>query len=108
VFKKLSRTALEWTRWIRICISRYDCSKMPPNLTEEQKDLLRAIVKVYDSGCKGAFILVQQLSGPTGLVYEGHPGLETEADVEDFNQLRNEGVLTFTALGDNSEVNPTQ
>lgn len=80
---------------------------MNPNLTEEQKDLLRTIVEVYNSGCKGAFILVRQLSGPSALVYERHPGVETEADVEDFNQLQAEGLISFRSTGDDFRGKPT-
>lgn len=62
------------------------------NLTAEQKELLSKIVQVYDSGCKGEFILVRTMAEPSRLVYSGHPNVVVGADPSDFRQLAQENA----------------
>jgi hypothetical protein len=69
---------------------------MAPNLTEEQKDLLKTIVEVYDSGCKGPFTLVLTHATSSHLSYSGHPDVAlSNVTVLDFHQLTNEGLIIF-------------
>ena len=68
------------------------------NLTKEQEELLATIVHVYDSGCKGEFILVGTLA-ENSLVYTGHPNIVVEADSSDFRQLAEEGLITIRESG---------
>lgn len=69
------------------------------NLTEEQGDLLSTIVQVYDSGCKGEFILIRTMTEPNRLVYSGHPNVVVRADPSDFRQLAQEGLITIRESG---------
>jgi hypothetical protein len=66
------------------------------NLTEEQKELLKMLVEVYDSGCKGPFALALSHATPPQLSYVGHPAVAlSNVAVLDFQQLTNEGMIVF-------------
>jgi hypothetical protein len=71
------------------------------NLTEEQWDLIRTIVKVYNTGCRSEFLVIQTMdSKPTLLYLTGcHPNVEVEAGASDFERLCAEGLID---LGRNS------
>lgn len=66
------------------------------NLTDEQKDLLRSVVAVYDSGDKSQFIVVRTMTSSSLVYAGGHPSIEITADDTDFEQLEREGLLTLT------------
>jgi hypothetical protein len=67
---------------------------MHPNLTEEQTDLLKTMVEVYDSGCKGPFTLALSHGTSRHLTYSGHPPLELlNVGVLDLKHLASEGLI---------------
>jgi hypothetical protein len=66
------------------------------NLTDEQKDLLRSAVAVYESGDKSQFIVVRTMTSSSLMYSEGHAPIEITADDADFEQLEREGLLTLT------------
>jgi len=59
------------------------------NLTDEQKDLLKSVVAVYESGDRSQFIVVRTMTGSSLVYAGGHPSVEITADDADFEQLRN-------------------
>jgi len=66
------------------------------NLTKEQKDLLRSIVSVYESGDTSQFIVVRTME-KSSLLYQGwHAPVDISADDADFEQLAREGLLYRT------------
>jgi hypothetical protein len=66
------------------------------NLTDEQKDLLKSVVAVYESGDRSQFIVVRTMTGSSLVYAGGHPSVEITADDADFEQLEREGLLTLT------------
>jgi predicted nucleotide-binding protein len=68
-----------------------------PNLTGEQKTLLRQIVGVYVAGCHSPFILCETDTGGASLLYGGpQPDMEVHADETDFQRLAMEQLLDLT------------
>jgi hypothetical protein len=69
-----------------------------PNLTGEQKTLLRQIVGVYVAGCHSPFIFLETGNGTANLSYGGsRPDVEVHADDADLRRLVAEQLLDFTA-----------
>jgi|GEM_PF-732401 len=66
------------------------------NLTKEQKDLLKSIVSVYESGDTSQFIVVRTMEKSSLLYPGGHAPVDISADDADFEQLAREGLLTLT------------
>lgn len=66
------------------------------NLTDEQKDLLRSMVAVYESGDRSQFIVVRTMTSSSLLYSGGHPPVQITADDADFEQLEREGLLILT------------
>ncbi len=66
------------------------------NLTDEQEDLLRSIVKAYESGARSKFIVARTMERSFLGYSRGHPSIEITADDADFEQLEREGLLTLT------------
>lgn len=66
------------------------------NLTDEQKDLLKSVVAVYESGDKSQFIVVRTMTASSLVYAGGHASIEITADDADFEQLEREGFLTLT------------
>ncbi len=69
-----------------------------PNLTEEQKELLRQIVGAYARGSRAPFIFTgpTSTSGPT-LIYGGsQPNIEVDGDESDLQRLAKEQLLDLT------------
>ena len=64
------------------------------NVTDEQLDLLRTLVDVYNGGCRTEFLLSQSFEG-TSLIYDdrAQPNIEIEAEVSDFERLASEDLL---------------
>jgi hypothetical protein len=55
------------------------------NLTNEQHDLLRAVVALYDAGDTSQFIVNRTLSSGSSPIYSGgHPPVPISADDSDF------------------------
>jgi len=79
------------------------------NLTDEQKDLLKSVVAVYESGDRSQFIVVRTMTGSSLVYAGGHPSVEITADDADFEQLEREGLLTLTRNSQGSMCGkPTQ
>jgi hypothetical protein len=79
------------------------------NLTDEQKDLLKSVIAVYESGDKSQFIVVRTMTGSSLVCTGGHPSVEITADDADFEQLAREGLLTLTRNSEGSLCGkPTQ
>jgi len=66
------------------------------NLTDEQKDLLKSVVAVYESGDKSQFIVVRTMTSSSLIYSGGHQSVSISADDADFEQLEREGLLTLT------------
>jgi hypothetical protein len=66
------------------------------NLTDEQHDLLRAVVALYEAGDTSQFIVNRTLSSGSSLIYSGgHPPVPISADDSDFKQLEHERLVTL-------------
>lgn len=72
------------------------------NVTDEQLDLLRILVGVYNGGCRSEFLLAQSFEGDA-LIYDdrAQPNIEINAAVSDFERLASEDLLDvrYTELG---------
>jgi hypothetical protein len=69
------------------------------NLTDEQKELLRKIVDVYNAGCHSEFIVSVAHGRPPELTYDsGHPNVMVDVDTADFHQLASEQLITLRQL----------
>ncbi len=64
------------------------------NVTDEQLDLLRTLVGVYNGGSRGEFVLAQSQGG-NALIYDerAQPTIEINAAVSDFERLASEDLL---------------
>jgi hypothetical protein len=77
------------------------------DLTDEQLQLLEAIVDVYDSGCRHEFILIHRLSSGSALVYPGREPVSTTAGDTDFRRLGKEELLDLSVQGGKLRGKPT-
>jgi len=79
------------------------------NLTEEQWNLLRTIVGVYNWGDKSEFVFLDTLSSGASLCYSGgHPVVAIAADETDFEQLEHEDLIRIRRDGQALRGKPTQ
>jgi hypothetical protein len=72
------------------------------NLTEEQWDLLKLIVEVYNAGCRSEFLLVQSMTTKPTLVYLTgcHPNVGVDAGETDFQRLGAESLIDLSSSSD--------
>lgn len=63
-----------------------------PDLTDEQRELLAAIVGVYRSGCRAEFLVARSHTG-AGLAYPGRDSVPITATDSDFQHLAAEKLL---------------
>ena len=80
----------------------------PPDLTQNQKDLLRLLVAKHESTGGAAFVFVRFLNG-AGVCYPGGDSGNVANDDMDFHQLHREQLITLIPIAANQmRGKPTQ